>query len=151
MKPRSPIVAIYLLTGLLLSLGISLASSSRDRLPAEQVHSNFAAKPQKPFLTTGGSYKFANTGNVIVSKQQSAGGKRLPTQGTTLNLSQDLVSLGIASNNMVPNQPALDAGPLFVAGVAYAKNHGVTTVVANPGAYYFLGLLEPNAHFALRN
>ena len=37
---------------------------------------------------------------------------------TTLNLSHDLVPLGIASTNMSPNQPALDAGPLFVAGVA---------------------------------
>ena len=58
-------------------------------------------------------------------------------QATTLNLSQDLVALGIAGSNMVPNQPALDAGPLFMAGVAYARNHGITTVVTDPGTYYF--------------
>src|SRR5258706_13695387 len=29
---------------------------------------------------------------------------------TTLNVSQDLVRLGIASSNIVPNQPSLDAG-----------------------------------------
>ena len=77
-------------------------------------------------------------------------GRWLP-QTTTLNLSQDLVSLGIAATNMVPNQPTLDAGPLFVQGVAYAQSHGITLVVADPGTYYFLSVLEPNAHLALRN
>jgi hypothetical protein len=69
---------------------------------------------------------------------------------TTLNLSQDLVALGIAATNMVPNQPSLDAGPLFVAGVNYARTNGIPTVVADPGAYYFLTLTEPGIHFALR-
>ena len=62
---------------------------------------------------------------------------------TTLNLSQDLVALGIAATNMVPNQPSVDAGPLFVAGVNYAKAHGISTVVADPGAYYFLSEAQP--------
>jgi hypothetical protein len=66
-------------------------------------------------------------------------------QPTTLNLSQDLVALGIAASNMVPNRPALDAGPLFMAGVEYAKNHGITTVVADPGTYYFLSTVD-NTH-----
>jgi len=70
---------------------------------------------------------------------------------TNLNLSQDLVPLGNAASNMTPNQPALDAGPLFVQGVEYAKTHGISIVVADPGAYYFLTLTEINAHFALRN
>ena len=70
---------------------------------------------------------------------------------TTLNLSRDLVPLGIAATNMAPNQPVLDAGPLFVQGVAYAKSHGIATVIADPGSYYFLSLTEINAHFALRN
>ena len=74
-----------------------------------------------------------------------------PLPPTTLNLSRDLVALGIAATNMVPNQPALDAGPLFVAGVNYAKSNGILTVIADPGAYYFLSLTEINAHFALRN
>jgi Viral BACON domain len=68
-----------------------------------------------------------------------------------LNLSRDLVTLGIAATNMVPNQSSLDAGPLFVAGVEYAKSHGIATVVADKGAYYFLSLTETNAHFAVRN
>jgi hypothetical protein len=70
------------------------------------------------------------------------------SQATTLNLSQDLVALGIAGSNMVPNQPALDAGPLFMAGVAYAKNHGITLVVADPGTYYFLSTVD-NTHAAV--
>ena len=66
-------------------------------------------------------------------------------QPTTLNLSRDLVALGIAGSNMVPNQPTLDAGPLFMAGVAYAKSHGITTVATDPGTYYFLSTVD-NTH-----
>ncbi len=44
---------------------------------------------------------------------------------TTLNLSHDLTTLGVTGTNMVPNQPSLDAGPLFVAGVEYAKAHDI--------------------------
>ena len=58
---------------------------------------------------------------------------------TTLNLSQDLVRLGIAATNMTPNQSALDAGPLLLAGVNYAKANGLNRVIADQGAYYFLG------------
>lgn len=61
---------------------------------------------------------------------------------TTLNLSQDLVPLGIASTNMVPNQPSLDASPLLQGGVAYAKAHGISVVVADPGTYYFLSVTD---------
>jgi hypothetical protein len=69
-------------------------------------------------------------------------------EATTLNLSHDLVPLGIAATNMTPNQPALDAGPLFMQGVAYAKSHGIATVVADPGAYYFLSVVD-NTHVAV--
>ncbi len=71
-----------------------------------------------------------------------------PGASQTLNLSQDLVPLGIASTNMVPNQPSQDAGPLLTNGVAYAKTHGIPTVVADPGTYYFLSL-QDNTHVAL--
>ena len=53
---------------------------------------------------------------------------------TTLNLSQDLVKLGIAATNMVPNQPTLDAGPPFFRAVLYAQNHQIGRVIADPGA-----------------
>lgn len=56
----------------------------------------------------------------------------------TLNLSTDLVSLGVANSNMVPNQTMLDSTPLFEAGIKYAASHKITTITANTGAYYFL-------------
>jgi hypothetical protein len=67
---------------------------------------------------------------------------------TSLNMSQDLVNLGIASTNMVPNQPTLDAGPLFFRAVLYAKNHQIGRVIADPGAYYFSSLQYSGAHVA---
>ena len=61
-----------------------------------------------------------------------------PVRGqTALNLSQDLVALGIAPSNMAPNNQSQDAGPLMMAGLQYAKSHGIATVVADKGAYYF--------------
>ena len=43
---------------------------------------------------------------------------------SVLNLSHDLVTNGIATQNMTPNMPALHARPLFQAGINYAlKNH----------------------------
>ena len=68
---------------------------------------------------------------------------------TTLNLSEDLVRLGIASSNMVPNQPTLDSGPLMQSGVSYATNHSIANVIADPGAYYFLSIGPGNRHLNL--
>lgn len=68
---------------------------------------------------------------------------------TTLNLSQDLVPLGIAATNMAPNQPSLDAGPLLQSGVGYAVAHHIDRVIADSGTYYFLNLLTSNAHVQL--
>ena len=62
----------------------------------------------------------------------------LSAQTSTLNLSADLVRLGIASANLVPNQASLDAGPLMESGVRYATSHQITRVIADSGAYYFL-------------
>src|SRR5262245_891271 len=58
--------------------------------------------------------------------------------GTTLNMSHDLVALGIAAQNMVPNVPTQDARPLFAAAVQYARTHGITLITVDTGAYYFL-------------
>jgi len=41
---------------------------------------------------------------------------------------------------MIPNQPSLDAGPLFVQGVAYAMSHQMDRVIADKGTDYFLSL-----------
>lgn len=69
----------------------------------------------------------------------------------TLNLSHDLVALGIAATNMAPNQLTLDAGPLLAQGVAYASSHAMPTVIADPGTYYFLGLMGQNVHVQMAN
>ncbi len=68
---------------------------------------------------------------------------------TTLNLSQDLVRLGIAATNMVPNQPGLDVTQLFLRGVGYATNHKIPRIIADKGGYYFRSLEGPAVHAAL--
>ncbi len=67
-------------------------------------------------------------------------------QNTTLNLSTDLVVHGIASANMQPGQSTLDSRPLLEAAVTYAGKNGITTLIANPGDYYFLSQHNSNAH-----
>lgn len=63
-----------------------------------------------------------------------------------LNLSRDLVPLGVSATNMLPNQPTLDAGPLLVRGIEYAKSKGMTAVTVDPGAYFFLSLQSTDRH-----
>jgi len=58
--------------------------------------------------------------------------------GSALDLSHDLVSLGIASQNLTPDSPNLDARPLFQAAIQYASSHAVTLITADRGSYYFL-------------
>ncbi len=65
-------------------------------------------------------------------------GAALAQTPAVLNLSHDLVTNGIAAQNMAPNSPSLDARPLFQAGVNYASNHHIPTVTADRGSYYFL-------------
>jgi hypothetical protein len=67
----------------------------------------------------------------------------------TLNLSHDLTTYGIAASNMTPATPTLDSTPLFQAGVAYAVKHGIATVTADRGSYYFLSQDETFAHLYL--
>jgi uncharacterized protein (TIGR03437 family) len=70
-------------------------------------------------------------------------------QTTTLNLSHDLVNDGIATSNMIPGQPSLDSRPLIEAAIAYATKNGITSLIADPGAYYFLTLQNSNTHVLL--
>lgn len=63
-------------------------------------------------------------------------GDRTPT--STINLSRDLVRLGIASANLLPDSPRLDARPLFQAALGYVKDHSIHRVTVDRGAYYFL-------------
>ena len=62
-----------------------------------------------------------------------------------LNLSHDLVALGIAGQNLTPNNPALDAGPLIFAGVQYAYFNAIPLVTADKGSYYLLTDQQQNA------
>ncbi len=61
-----------------------------------------------------------------------------------LNMSHDLVPLGIASQNLTPNNPALDARPLFQAALQYVQNHPVQTLTLDTGAYYLLTNQQSN-------
>ncbi len=70
-------------------------------------------------------------------------------QTTSLNLSHDLVGLGIASANMTPGQPTLDSRPLLEAAVTYASKNGIATVIADQGTYYFLTQRNANTHVLL--
>jgi hypothetical protein len=51
----------------------------------------------------------------------------------TLNMSEDLMQLGISSTNMVLNQPLIDASQLLTQAVTYANQHQISNVVADPG------------------
>jgi hypothetical protein len=55
-----------------------------------------------------------------------------------INLSHDLVRLGIAASNLSPDDKSVDARPLFEAGVKYAQSHDTRTLTVDHGAYYFL-------------
>src|SRR5579871_2333417 len=68
-----------------------------------------------------------------------------PTSAQTVNMSHDLVSLGIAAQNMTPNNPALDSRPLFQAALAYSQSHSVKTLTVDTGAYYLLSNTQSNA------
>jgi parallel beta-helix repeat protein len=65
-----------------------------------------------------------------------------------LNLSTDLVRLGIASHDMVPDRRELDSRPLFNAALEYVKSHGVGRVTLDSGAYYFLSPRPDNGAYA---
>ena len=60
-------------------------------------------------------------------------------------MSHDLVSLGIASQNLTPNNPSFDSRPLFQAALNYVQNHPVQTLTLDTGAYYLLTNTQGNA------
>jgi hypothetical protein len=59
-------------------------------------------------------------------------------QTASLNLSRDLVRLGIAAQNLPPDDPTFDARPLFQAGVQYVRNNRIPLLTVDRGSYYFL-------------
>lgn len=60
------------------------------------------------------------------------------TDGSTVNLSRDLVRLGIATQNLPANDPSFDARPIFAAAVQYVGTHHVGRLTVDRGTYYFL-------------
>lgn len=67
----------------------------------------------------------------------------------TLNVSRDLVRLGIASADMTPDRPLLDSSPLLQRAIQWANNQRVSRVIADPGVYYFASLQGPDHHINL--
>ena len=65
-----------------------------------------------------------------------------------LNLSRDLVRLGIAAENLAPNKPSFDARPIFQAALQYVKTHHTSLLTVDPGAYYFLTPQQSNAYLS---
>jgi hypothetical protein len=65
-------------------------------------------------------------------------------QGQILNMSHDLVTLGIASQNLAPNNPDLDARPLIEAAAQYAQNNHYQTLTLDRGNYYLLSNQQAN-------
>jgi len=68
------------------------------------------------------------------------------TRAGIINLSHDLVRLGIASSNLRPNSPTTDARPLFQAALLYAQSHSVHLITVDHGAYYFLTPQDAQAY-----
>ncbi len=66
-------------------------------------------------------------------------------EAQVLNLSHDLVPLGIASKNLTPNDPTLDARPLIQAGTTYAAVNGILNITVDKGNYYLLTDQQSNS------
>lgn len=74
-----------------------------------------------------------------------------PTQADVINLSHDLVRLGIATSNLPPDSPSTDARPLFRAALQYAVSHPVRRITVDHGAYYFLAPEDATAYLQLES
>lgn len=72
-------------------------------------------------------------------------------KATTLNMSHDLIALGIASENLAPNKPSLDARPLFEAALNYVQSHPVQTLTLDKGNYYLLTNQQSSAVLVFPN
>jgi len=65
-------------------------------------------------------------------------------EAQVLNMSHDLTTLGIATQNMVPDSPSLDSRPLFQATLQYAQSHPLQTITLDKGSYYLLTPQQSN-------
>lgn len=66
-----------------------------------------------------------------------------------VNLSHDLVRLGISTSNLSPDSPNTDARPLFQAALLYAESHPIHRITVDHGAYYFLTPQDATAYLRL--
>jgi len=62
----------------------------------------------------------------------------VPTAANSVNMSRDLVRLGIAAQNLPPNDPSFDARPAFQAAVQYVQSRHIPLLTVDRGSYYFL-------------
>ena len=76
----------------------------------------------------------------------STGGAAPAAQSDIINLSHDLVRLGIAASNLPPDSPNTDARPLFQAALQYAASHPIHRITVDHGAYYFLTPQDATAY-----
>ncbi len=100
-------------------------------------------KPLAPFRGTG--FSLCSRALLLALAISSSASAAAPS----INLSHDLVSLGIAKRNLTPNDPSLDARPLFQAALAYAAKNAAGLITADPGAYYFLTPQLPDRYLQI--
>jgi len=67
---------------------------------------------------------------------------------SVLNLSRDLVRLGIAPQNLTPDDQSLDARPLFQAALHYVEQNHTRRMTVDRGAYYFLTAETPETYLS---
>jgi hypothetical protein len=58
-------------------------------------------------------------------------------------------SRGIASSNVHPDSPTIDARPLFQAALEYAQSHLIHFITVDRGAYYFLTAQDSQSYLRL--
>jgi hypothetical protein len=97
------------------------------------------------------SVSYSKLTNAQSQSETSSGTVENPVDGDShspnkLNLSHDLVRLGIASRNLTPDNPSLDASPLFQAALQYVKQHQTRLLTVDHGAYYFLTPQDATAY-----
>jgi hypothetical protein len=97
------------------------------------------------------SVSYSKLTNAQSQSETSTGTVENPADGDSyspnkLNLSHDLVRLGIASRNLTPDNPSLDASPLFQAALQYVKQHQTRLLTVDHGAYYFLTPQDSTAY-----
>jgi hypothetical protein len=78
-----------------------------------------------------------------------AGPPQTTQSADAINLSRDLVRLGIAASNLPADSPSTDARPLFQAALQYARSHPIRRITVGHGAYYFLTPQDATAYLRL--